>query len=210
MKPFKKETIKKIINELNSDGDRLLEKYDYDIPEYNRLTKIFKKPTQVKDDDIKKALKWKYKIYFKTHWSTTENIQKNWNHFTFFLSCGTPKMKDIYKYWEQKGCSCVTSTWFAHLTLHNDKDIIPIIDQHNFRALNYYAEEYDNQKINNCWAKKGEKPTSYDDLLNLKKLIIDLLEDKELKYEYRDLDIILMMYGKELSKMVSISNYCIC
>ncbi len=77
---------------------------------------------------------------------------------------------------------------------------IPIIDQHNFRAMNHYP-----MRVRNGWLPKS-KPSEFDDLAILSAFMSDTLLSWKLLDVATvpakcDLDRFLMMFGKELKAM---------
>jgi hypothetical protein len=69
---------------------------------------------------------------------------------------------------------------------------VPIIDQHNFRALNYFL----NNSVLSPYAKKN--PSNWDDIECLKGFVSDI--SKSLNKKGEEVDKYLMMFGKELKK----------
>ena len=80
----------------------------------------------------------------------------------------------------------------AFLTHLSHPDEIPIIDQHNFRAMNYLL----NHLGYNSQSKK--KPSNWNDIIQLKDFMNVVC--KKIKKEHLELDKFLMMYGRSLPR----------
>lgn len=116
-----------------------------------------------------------------------------WIHFA------NSKLKDsptgTFDWWKErlsngKSGRFITIAFITHLVHHSKK--VPIIDQHNFRAMNYFK----NNSTLNPNSKKN--PSNWEDIEDLEKFISEI--SISLNRNRDDIDRFLMMFGKELKK----------
>lgn len=154
------------------------------------------------NQDIRDALVWKYGHWGKsgfpcTHHNLIRAVQKSWPQFIktgkHHSPCGT------FQWWESKlpKTSYITVAFITHLIHH--KSGIPIIDQHNFRAMNaliYMVNENHRYK---------KRPSSWQDILDLKDFMAMLLPHLNAapsvkNVDRSELDRFLMIWGKCVKK----------
>ena len=150
------------------------------------------------NDQIANALNWKYgnlgKSNFpKSHKSLIIEVEKSWKHFADSNAKDSPR--GTFDWWKQrlsngKSGRFITIAFITHLVHHSKR--IPIIDQHNFRVMNYFL----NNSTLNPNTKKS--PSNWEDIEELKKFISEI--SKRLNRKDEDIDKFLMMFGKELKK----------
>ena len=191
---------KKHIKEISKVFDCYLNQYDskkYPLEIYKNAKRSFSSKKS-SNDEIANALNWKYgnlgKSNFpKSHKSLIIEVEKAWKHFVESKSKDTPN--STFEWWKErlsngKSGRFVTVAFITHL-VHNTKGI-PIIDQHNFRAMNYFM----NKSSLNPHLKKN--PSNWEDIELLMKFISDI--SISLNRNHDDVDKFLMMFGKELKK----------
>ena len=172
-------------------------KYPTDI--YNNFQNAFCKlePT---NEQITNAINWKFgnlnkANYPNSHKAIITEIKNAWPKFK--ISNERYSELETFNWWKNKlanGTSrrFITIAFITHL-VHKTKNV-PIIDQHNFRAMNYLR--------NNLKLGSGTKkyPNNWEDILSLKDFISDI--SKILLKNNDDIDKYLMMYGKDLKKKI--------
>jgi hypothetical protein len=151
--------------------DEIILKYEenkYDEKEYDRLKCLFENAQDVKKVALRHALMWKYgkKTFetFKRNESHVGTVDLLWEKWPIFvkrrLSAGQPQFDFLFS--NAKKTQYISVAFICHLL---SPDEVPIIDQHNFRALQYFLhdEKYpENVKM---------KPNSWDDIQSLKSFI---------------------------------------
>lgn len=170
-------------------------KYPKDIYKKTRVVFSSKKSNNT---EIANALNWKYgnigkADYPQSHKSIIKEVENSWKHFVSSNAISYPK--DTFEWWKSrlskgKSSRFVTIAFITHL-IHHEKDV-PIIDQHNYRAMNYFK----NNSVLSPDAKKN--PSNWDDIECLKGFISDI--SKSLNKKNNEVDKYLMMFGKELKK----------
>ena len=191
---------KKQIQEISKDFDCYLNQYDskkYPLEIYTNAKRIFSSKKS-SNDEIANALNWKYgnlgKSNFpQSHKSLIIEVEKDWKHFADSKAKDYPS--STFEWWKArltngKSGRFVTIAFITHLVHHSKR--IPIIDQHNYRAMNYFM----NNSTLNPNSKKN--PSNWEDVEDLKKFISEL--SKSLDKKHDDIDKFLMMFGKELKK----------
>ena len=109
---------------------------------YLLLKKRFPNPRNVEPEDINNAIVWKYghwgkSNFVKSHKVIISKIQKYWDEF---VKTEKYDMSSIFYFWEEKLVghqNFITIAFITHL-IHNSR--IEIIDQHTFRAMNYFLK----------------------------------------------------------------------
>ncbi len=170
-------------------------KYPEDIYKKARIVFSSKKSN---NREIANALNWKYgnigkEDYPGAHKSIIKEVENSWKHFVNSNATSSPK--DTFVWWKDrlskgKSSRFVTIAFITHL-IHLEKDV-PIIDQHNYRAMSYFK----NNSVLSPDAKKN--PSNWDDIECLKGFISDI--SKSLNKKNDEVDKYLMMFGKELKK----------
>jgi len=172
--------------------DHIVNRYDsskYPESVYNEAVQAFSQKN-IKNNQIENALKWKWGHWGKSNFpedhkkliSLVEDIWPDYTRGRHYTG------KETFDYWRDalvKRHRYITVAFITHL-LHPEE--VPIIDQHNFRAMNHLITlsgiEHDYKK----------KPSTFDDIKNLKSFLYSLSDvlDKEI----REVDRFLMMYGR--------------
>ena len=151
------------------------------------------------NQDIHDALVWKYGHWRKrgkqkfpaVHSNVISEVQGLWPQFKTsnhrYLPC------DTFQWWQSKWPKkrYITVAFITHLIHHNSA--IPIIDQHNFRAMNTLIAR---MKKNHSYKKT---PSSWQDISDLKDFMCALLPHLN-NVNVSDLDRFLMMWGKSVKK----------
>ena len=145
-----------------------------------------------KNKSIEEALKWKWghsgKLnYPQTHKDLIQEVKSSWLNFA---SKKINNPIETYKYWKnalQKDTRYITVAYITHLVHYKE---IPIIDQHNYRAMNYFIT------LVNSNAKIKKKPSNWNDVLKLKEFILTL--SIRLNKNTEDIDKYLMMFGRSI------------
>jgi hypothetical protein len=191
---------KKQYSEIQKCFDVYVEKYDvrkYPVDIYKKAKLNFAnlKPNK---NEIADALHWKYgnigKSNFpKSHKLIVKEVVDSWRHFQ--SSNATKSPRETFDWWKDRLASgknrrFVTIAFITHL-IHHRKNV-PIIDQHNFRALNYLL----NNSVLSSEAKRN--PSNWEDVECLKGLISNM--EKNLNKKKDEIDKYLMMFGKELKQ----------
>jgi hypothetical protein len=181
---------------------RYISKYDeakYPPAELSRLRSVFSgSGSDVREDDITAALVWKYGHTGKSNFPTCQRalafrIADLW-HENAIVPTKDPE-KDFYRWRALLGqTSFITVCFLLHLV---HPHAIPILDQHNYRAVNYYLS------LIHPAMKKKAKPSQFEDLLLIRDFSACVLTDwenhcKSKKPAPDSLDRFLMMYGKNL------------
>jgi hypothetical protein len=192
--------LKSQIREISKVFDCYLNQYDnkkYPLEIYKNAKRSFS-GKKSSNDEIANALNWKYgnlgKSNFpKSHKIIIIEVENAWKHFVDSKAKDSPN--STFEWWKEKLANgksgrFVTVAFITHLVHHSKR--IPIIDQHNFRAMNYFI----NNSVLSPDAKKN--PSNWDDIESLKGFVIDI--SKSLNKKVEDVDKFLMMFGKELKK----------
>ena len=148
------------------------------------------------NQDIHDALVWKYGHWGKSnfpaaHCRLIREVQNLWPQFIKTGNHYSPH--GTFQWWQSKWPKTryITAAFITHLIHHNSA--IPIIDQHNFRAMNDLIA----MVIKNHSYKKA--PSSWQDILDLKVFMITLLPHLN-NVDASELDRFLMMWGKSVKK----------
>ena len=187
------------------------QKYDFEkYPkcEYDRFKLKFSALNPA-NQDIHDALVWKYGHWGKqkgkkkippAHSNVISEVQGLWPQFIKTGNHHSPH--DTFKWWKNKikrpknRYITITVAFITHLIHHNweiPNSAIPIIDRHNFRAMNTLiamVRKNHSYKIN---------PSSWEDILDLKNFMCALLPHLN-NVDVSALDRFLMMWGKSVSK----------
>lgn len=115
-------------------------------------------------------------------------IENSWPKFINSLTEHTSK--NTFHWWKselQTRSRYITVAYITHLVHYNEP--FPIIDQHNFRAMNALITRV---RPNH---KSKKKPSDWDDIVALKSFM-ELLGNTFPKYSFSEIDHFLMMYGR--------------
>lgn len=159
------------------------------------------------NQDIHDALVWKYghwgkrgkQKFPKAHSNVISEVQGLWLQFKETGNHHHPP-HDTFKWWKNKikrpKTRYITVAFITHLIHHNweiPDSAIPIIDQHNFRAMNSLIAMV---KKNHSYE---EKPSSWQDISDLKDFMCALLPHLN-NVDISELDRFLMIWGKCVKK----------
>ncbi|MHA1267982.1 MAG: hypothetical protein ACTSRS_22350 [Candidatus Helarchaeota archaeon] len=170
---------------------------------YVEWKNIFPVPKNVNPEHIKQALEWKYghwgkRNYVRAHKEIISKIQKNWGDF---LELNNYEIESAFSFWHQKLIAhqnFITIAFIIHL-IHNST--IEIIDQHNFRAMNYLLAS-----VRPSWNWK-KKPSDIEDIRDYSNFFGTLLPLLDLSGDVkRKLDKFLMMFGKYKARNIDKSK----
>lgn len=175
-------------------------KYPSDV--YSNVRAAFLKPARVRTEQLRDALLWKYGHLRKSksarippaHERLITDIQRLWPRLARELPKGPG---DAFAFLDSRiggSTRFITVAFLVHL-LHEEK--IPIIDQHNFRAVNSLIRQ-----VRPTWRAK-RKPSQYADLVLLAAFMVGVIAawnrlEPSTTPDRSALDRFLMVYGKDL------------
>ena len=197
------ETIAKTISEHFVEYTSKYEVLKYPEEPYLKWKESFSDPKNVGPDEISRAFEWKYghwgkPNYVPAHKVIIAKLQKYWSEFA---EAGKLELDDIFAFWEEKLAghqSFITIAFLSNLICSKK---VEIIDQHNFRAMNYLMST-----VRPDWVWK-RVPVSQEDITDFSAFVRSVLPAvKEAKGEKRELDKFLMMYGKHKVKGIPVSR----
>jgi hypothetical protein len=198
-----KQEIVKIIKDNFNEYYQKYQSSKYPEEPYIEWKMIFPTPNRVKPENIKQALEWKFghwkkNNYVGAHKIIIAKVQENFNEF---IELNNFEVESIFSFWRNKlkgHQNFITIAFLTHL-IHNST--VEIIDQHDFRAMNYLIST-----VRPSWIWK-KNPSDIDDLINysefFKRLIplLDLNGDSK-----RKLDKFFMMFGKYKVREIDLSR----
>lgn len=161
-----------------------------------------RKPSSVGPDSLRDALLWKWGHLGKSkipghHSNLIQEIQRGWRGWAGRLGSNAKADYEVMR--ERLGGKqaprFITVSFLVHL-LH--QDAVPIIDQHNFRAMNALIKG-----VRPTWISK-RAPSQFADIERLTEFSVAVLENWPARGEApspRKLDLFLMMYGKAIRKL---------
>ena len=191
--------MEKNIQFINQHFDFFVKQYDekkYPPTIYNKAKKSFSSFT-ADAETIKLALEWKWghvnkNNYPKTHKQLITEIINEWENFK---KSNAEKKSSIenFDWWctkfgKRKSTRFITIAFITHL-IHNED--IPIIDQHNYRALNFFTN---NLSLSSNFKKR---PSNWNDIIKLKEFTDTILPNLN-NITPQDFDKFLMMFGKSI------------
>lgn len=186
-------------------SDKILPKFNQVLAEYNykkypaqayvEFQNILANPNQGNiNQAISDALRWKWGHWGKTNFPTSHRnlINEICSHWPEFACSGTHQdAKKDFDWWRGKlgrGRAFISVAFLTHL-MHGQSRA-PIIDQHNFRSMNYWL----NQLTADYKGKRA--PSQWQDIQNLKAFMDALLQ--HIPYSSDELDKYLMMHGRSV------------
>ncbi len=190
---------KKTIEFIIQNFEKYVESYDYNKypKEKYKLAKKSFSTLDVSSEQIRGILNWKYGNVGKSgapksHKNIIKRVIIKWPKF--LQSTSTKNPEDTFKWWHnalflKKSRPYITVAFLTHL-IHSNRRI-PIIDQHNYRAMNYLL----NNRLKIDGIKKN--PSNWQDIIQLMKFIekISVINNKKTSDE---IDKFLMVYGKSI------------
>ncbi|MFJ2413031.1 hypothetical protein ACIOMR_28120 [Pseudomonas sp. NPDC087814] len=144
------------------------------------------------DAELDLALLWKWGHSGKTNYPGKQGtliaeISKLWGEYLNWVDvlANAPLPKGTFQWWSERlgRQRYITSAFLTHLIHPRD---VPIIDQHNFRAMNHLLRLIQPKK----------KPSNWEDITQLKCFLTEA--STKLRYSESDFDKYLMMYGRAL------------
>jgi hypothetical protein len=193
-----------IVDSIRLDFANKVRRYDsrkYPENVYERLRIIFRTPQAVTREDIRDALVWKYghwhkKGYPSSHKHIISKVQNEWSEF---LRRQDWDAQQAFNHWMDrlKNHQCfITVSFLVHLLW---RDQIPIIDQHNYRAMNSLLKG-----IRPNWNVR-KKPSRFGDLLDLGEFMKDIQDHWSVcgypaPPDMRSIDKYLMVSGQDLKR----------
>jgi hypothetical protein len=191
----------RIVELIRPHLDEYIAKYDerkYPPVIYERLLRVFRAPRRMDADDIRQAILWKFGHLRKRripahHERLISELQRKWPKLIPVLAGSAEEVftrmtvaAGRHRY--------ITVSFLLHLLMPLD---IPIIDQHNFRAMNHYFKA-----VRSGWRPKS-KPRAYEDLTTFAAFLRSVLGrwktiDPLTVPSEKLLDQYLMMFGKAL------------
>ena len=144
-------------------------------------------------ESIEKALVWKWghwgkPNYPQCHRLLISEIQGFWEEFSESEEKGRPY--DTFTWWQRRlgrPTTYITAAFLAHLVHHQSP--LPIIDQHNYRAMNALIAS-----VRPAYSHK-KRPSSWNDIELLRSFMV-LLCERLPNIGFGGLDRFLMMYGR--------------
>ena len=194
-----------IVQEIMPQFERRVSQYDakkYPPNVYEEVRQAFQVPATVSLETLRTTLLWKYgklgrRGYPKKYEKLTQELHKDWlETFTKFPAEPSLAFERLDKRFGPKK-RFITLAFLLHLCFPRQ---IPIIDQHNFRAVNSFMSD-----VRSGWRTK-EKPSRYLDIAcfaGFTKAVLAAWSRTEATVPTdRKFDQFLMMYGKNLKKTV--------
>lgn len=188
-----------ILGDLESKYIDISNKYDYrkypkcDYENFRESFSLLK----CNNSDIESALKWKWGHWGKLNYPNSHKlligeVQRLWPKFVG--GCIDSNPYETYQWWKMslnKNTRFITVAYITHLVHY--KELIPIIDQHNFRAMNFYISR------SSDGASYNKNPSNWDDIMLLKEFM-SLVCEKMPTLSFSDLDKFLMVFGRDLKR----------
>jgi hypothetical protein len=190
----------KIVNFIHPIFEDCLKNYDfnkYPATAYDSFKESFSTLT-LRNNAIWNALVWKWGHWNKNgnfpkhHKQLIQMVESNWPNFA--KSQAALNARDTFEWWSIELSSktrYITVAFITHLVHHDDP--LPIIDQHNYRAMNSLTKRVRPDRI----FKK--KPSNWNDIEQLTEFMIGLkthMPDRN----FGEIDRFLMMYGRNLAE----------
>lgn len=175
--------------------NQVLNEYDfgkYPATDYQRFKNSFSSFSAT-NIDIQDSLIWKWGHWRKQnfpqhHRGLITQIQELWPQF--IVSGYSNASARTFEWWRTQLANrtrYITVAYITHLVHHNEP--LPIIDQHNFRAMNALIGYLHPER------KAKKKPSNWNDIVSLKTFML-LLCNAMPNRTFGELDRFLMMYGR--------------
>ena len=162
----------------------------YPAQDYQRFTQTFS--AFKANVELDSALLWKWGHWGKVNYPRKQGVLIGeifvlWGEYLKCVAAlaETPSPKDTFQWWGERlgRLRYITTAYLTHLIHPRD---VPIIDQHNFRAMNHFLRVLQPKK----------KPSDWNDIVHLKRFLTEATT--RLQYSESDFDKYLMMYGRAL------------
>lgn len=193
--PISQAEANQIATRIDPIFQHVLNEYDlgkYPAENYANFKIIFSNlnPTDIQ---IREAMIWKWGHWGKSdfpqhHKNLIAEIQSLWLAFSE-SSCSSTS-RQTYEWWREqlnRKTRYITVAYITHLVHHSEP--LPIIDQHNFRAMN---------ALIGCLhpsTRPKKKPSNWNDIISLKSFM-EKLQAALHNRSFSELDRFLMMYGR--------------
>lgn len=193
--PISQNETNQIIERITPIFDQVLNEYDfgkYPAEAYTRFKDAFSSLTCT-SNDISDAMIWKWghwgkQNYPQDHRNLIAEVQGLWPQF---LASGyTETSAQTFEWWRvhfNRQTTYITTAYITHL-IHHDNPL-PIIDQHNFRAMN---------SLLGCVRppmRSKKKPSNWADIVTLSEFMTSIQAAIPHR-SFSELDRFLMMYGR--------------
>jgi hypothetical protein len=185
--------LKKIQKEIDFIYDDIVGRYDdtkYPEKVYQDIVAAFSKKTP-ENGHIENAMKWKWghwgkNNYPQRHKDLIDKIKQEWSSY---IKANCHEACETFYFWSNKlgkpRQRYITVAFITHL-IHPDS--VPIIDQHNYRAMLHLL------RVAGRNPRNKKKPSNWEDIMNME-MFLSMLS-YQLKKQKRDVDKFLMMYGR--------------
>jgi hypothetical protein len=182
-----------IAGEVRSTYSEYFSRYSYTkypAEDYQRFKQTFSVFNA--DVELDLALLWKWGHWGKSKYPSKQGaliaeISVLWQKYVQWVGslAEAPTPKATFLWWNERlgRLRYITTAYLTHLIHPHD---VPIIDQHNFRAMNHLVRAQRSKK----------KPSDWDDIVYLKCFLNEATT--KLQYSESDFDKYLMMYGRAL------------
>jgi hypothetical protein len=179
----------------------------YPAPDYLRYKSAYS-ALQIPNTEIKASLIWKWGHFGKNNFPAKQQllikrVEALWPKYITESSRGrvSPSSSaDTFRWWRDKLplTSYITAAFITHLVHHAER--VPIIDQHNFRAMNFLICNIQQRPFND------RPPRTFIDIMSLKAFMTAILKHLS-KTNFGELDRFLMMYGKSIKLLKPSSSH---
>ncbi|MEK9877368.1 MAG: hypothetical protein VW684_11970 [Betaproteobacteria bacterium] len=192
--------ISEIVNFIRPIFEDCLRNYDfkkYPATAYDSFKESFSSLT-LQDNAVWNALAWKWGHWAKKgnfpehHKDLIREVESLWPNFA--KSQATLTARETFEWWSielSKKTRYITVAFITHLVHHDDP--LPIIDQHNFRAMNSLTKRVRPQ------SSFKKKPSNWDDIERLTEFMAELKTHMPNR-TFSEIDRFLMMYGRNLAE----------
>jgi hypothetical protein len=191
--------MEKTIQFINQNSDKYVKAYDLNKYPPNIYQKAKKSFSSLSADAeiIKLIMEWKWghvrkPNYPSHHKQLIKDIINSWKGF-LRSNHDKSSAKQNFDWWhnklaKRKTTRFISIAFIVHLIHHRE---IPLIDQHNYRALNFLTN---NLKLSKNFKKS---PSNWNDIIMLKQFTDEVLPNLSNKNP-EDFDKFLMMFGKSI------------
>ena len=184
-----------IAGHISPTFQKVLDEYQfgkYPAADYERFKASFSKLTPLADD-IKGAMVWKWGHWGKPnfprhHLALIREIQSHWPRYVTSGCTGTANQ--TFDWWKDvlnRQTTYITVAYITHLIHY--KEPLPIIDQHNFRAMNALIRAI---RPNH---RSKKRPSNWSDIQQLKAFMASVQKLMPNR-SFAEIDRFLMMYGR--------------
>jgi hypothetical protein len=193
--PITQNETNQIVARITPIFNQVLNEYDfgkYPAADYDRFKTSFAGLTNL-NNDIADAMTWKWghwgkQNYPQHHKNLIVEIQSLWPQYVGAFNKNTSEQ--TFQWWRgrlNRQTTYITIAYITHLIHHQEP--LPIIDQHNFRAMN---------SLLGCVRqpmRSKKKPSNWNDIIALKNFMSSIQAALPQR-TFSELDRFLMMYGR--------------